>query len=227
MKTPLAAFPLFLALGLSGCADNHASIEMFGLCAPPEDAEVCGMAGTCDAFIASARPFVFLRNSLGSPNGLELFTEVHNQMPPNDDASAGRVNTNDAIITGYELDFETLNYTREAYFYPANFPVAAGGTFTPVIKLIPEEIGLEMSTRLAAAAGTDPGPFTTVVGVRLKGHLLDGAEFETGTFPIAVDVFNATFPGHACPPGEIFVGACPNDAQTASIACIEDPNAAP
>ena len=168
MKTPLAAFIPVLALGLSGCVDNHASIEMFGLCAPPEDAEICAMPGTCDAFIASPRPFVFLRNSAGSLNGLELFTEVHNQMPRNDDASAGRVNTNNAIITGYELDFSTLNYTREGYFYAANFPVAAGGTFTPVIKFIPEEIGLEMSQRIAAAAGTDAGPFATIVGVRLK-----------------------------------------------------------
>jgi hypothetical protein len=186
------------------------------------------MGGTCDAFIASARPFVFLRNSAGFANGLELFTEVRNQLPRNDDDTAGRVNTNDAIITGYELDFETVNYTREGYFYPANFPVAAGGTFTPVIKFIPEEIGVLMSARIAEAVGvTDPGPFTALVGVRLVGHLLDGHEFETGTFTIAVDVFNTTHPGHACPPGEIFVGACPNEAQTASLACIEDPTAAP
>jgi hypothetical protein len=220
MKTSAAAFALVLALGLSGCADNHASVELFGICAPPDNAEECGMGGTCDAFLASARPWVFLKNSSGSPNGLELFVEVHNQMPENADATAGRVNTNDAIITGYELDVSTLGYAVEDYFYPANFPVAAEGTFTPVIKFIPEEIGILMSSGIAAVAGADPGPFTAIVGARLVGHLLDGEEFTTGTFTIAVDVWNANHPGYACAAGQL-VAVCPNEAQTASFACVD------
>jgi hypothetical protein len=225
MKTRLAAFTIAVVLGASGCADNHASLELFALCAPPEEATTCGMAGTCDSYLASARPWVFLSVG-GLPNGLEMFTEVHNQMPANDDPSAGRVNTNDAIVTGYELDITTTGYTREAYFYPANFGVAAESSFVPVIKYIPDEIALDLSSRLSTMAPGDPGPFTVVVGVRLLGRLLDGSEFETGTFPIAVDVYNTPFPGFACPKGpplgtEVVVAICPNNGQTASITCEE------
>jgi hypothetical protein len=219
MKTRLAAFTLATVLGASGCADNHASIEMLALCAPPEDATECGMAGTCETYLASARPWVSLF-AFGAPNGLQMFTEVHNQMLANDDPSSGRVNTNDAIVTGYELDISNVAYDRRAYPYPANFGVRAESSFVPVIQFIPPEIALDMSSRLSAMAPGDPGPFTTLVGVRLQGRLLDGSEFETGTFQIAVDVFNDDFPGFGCvKPDEVVVAVCPNTGQTASVAC--------
>ena len=66
-----------------------------------------------------------------------------------------------------------------------------------------------MSQRIAAAAGTDAGPFATIVGVRLKGHLLDGAEFETGTFTVAVDVFNDHVPRLLLPARRALRGRLP------------------
>jgi hypothetical protein len=217
MKTPLAAFTCALALVASGCtAENIQTIAMEALCAPPEDAKVCATSsGKCDVFLASARPW-FATQWDGFTNGFEMFTQVLNQAPNNADASSGRVNTNDAIITGYELDFSSALYNRAGYFYPANFSVPAAGAFSPVIKYIPEEISMEMASVLPA--GMTPVP--VVVGVRLRGHLLDGKEFTTGTFTIAVDVYNVNVGDPICPtPGDVFVAACPNGGQTASIAC--------
>ena len=59
MKTPLAAFTCALALLASGCtADNIQTVAMTALCAPPDDALVCaGSSGTCDMYLASARPW--------------------------------------------------------------------------------------------------------------------------------------------------------------------------
>lgn len=227
MKTTYAALCLAVAVGLSGCADNHASVELFALCAPPEDAAVCGQSGGCDLYLASARPWLYLRAG-GQPNGLELFTEVRNQMPRNDDPSAGRVNTNDVIVNGYELDFSSPYYTRENYFYAANFGVDANGVFSPVIKYLPEEIGVQLGRALLdAGITTDAVP--VVIGVRLKGRTVGGNEFETGTFEIAVDVVNADFPGYSCPtPGDIVTAVCPNGGQTASVTCeTPDEPAAP
>jgi hypothetical protein len=223
MKTTYAAVSLAVALALSGCAENHASIEMFAVCAPPEDAIQCGQSGGCDLYLASARPWMYLRAG-GQPNGLELFTEVRNQMPENDDASAGRVNTNDVIIQGYELDFTSPYYTRENYFYPANFGLNADSVFAPVIKYMPEEISLQLrGALLSAGITTDAVPVT--IGVRLKGRTVGGTDVETGTFEVTVDVFNEDFPGFACPKvGDVITAICPNTGQTASVAC-ETPEA--
>ncbi len=221
MTTRLAILTCALALVASACtAENHASIELFGLCAPPSDAKTCGLSGTCGQFIASARPWVYLTVATSATttraNGLEMFTEVRNQLPNNADPSSGRVNTNDATVTGYELDYKSEFYNRTAYFYPANFPVGAAGTFTPVIKFIPDEIALEMANTLPASSA----PVTVEVGVRLHGRYGDDRTFDTGTFPIAVDVYNTTFPGYACPKAtDIVTAVCPNVGQTASITC--------
>lgn len=149
-------------------------------------------------------------------NGFEMFTEVRNQMPNNGDPTAGRVNTNDAIVTGYELDFTSPLYSRTNYFYPANVGISAGGSFAPVIKYIPEEIAMEMASILPPASLAVP----VTVGVRLKGHLVDGTDFTTGTFEVTIDVVNATFGGFGCPKvGDVLTAVCPNNGQSATIAC--------
>jgi hypothetical protein len=214
----LAAITCALALAASGCVSNRATVEMFALCAPPDDAAKCGMSGgKCDAYLASARPFVFLTVGAAA-NGFEMFTEVHNQAPNNADPSAGRANTNDAIVTGYELDFSSELYNRTNYFFPANFGVPAGGGFVPVIKYIPDEVAMDMRTVFGAQGATAPIPVT--VTVRLKGHLLDGVEFTTGDFLITIDVWNTAFLGYTCPKlGDVVSAVCPAVGQTSSWAC--------
>jgi hypothetical protein len=223
MKTPIAAFTCALALVASGCtADNIQTVSMEALCAPPDDAAKCaGSAGKCDMLLASARPWLSTQ-SLGHANGFEMFTQVLNQAPNNADESTGRVNANDAIITGYELDFASAYYNRAAFFYPANFYVPAAGVFAPVIKYIPEEISAEMQMAFPLYNGADitTGPIPVTVGVRLRGHLLDDREFTTGTFTVTIDVYNEDAGVPACPTaGDVFV-ACPNYGQTASTDCV-------
>lgn len=223
MKTRLAAFTCALAILASGCADNIQTVSMEALCAPPDDATKCGLgSGTCTALIASARPFFFTQ-WVGATNGFEMFTQVLNQAPNNADASTGRVNTNDAIITGYELDFASDFYNRKAYWYPANFAVPAAGAFAPVIKYIPEAISAEMQMAFPVYNSADPttGPFPVTVGVRLRGHLLDDREFTSGTFTITIDLFNANAGVPVCPKtGDVFQAACPNGGQTSTFACV-------
>ncbi len=219
MKTHLAAFTCALALVASGCTvSNRATVEMFALCGPPEDASKCGMTGgTCDTYLASARPEVWLTVG-SSANGFQMFTEVHNQAPNNADPSSGRVNTNDAIVTGYELDFASALYNRSSYPFPANFGVPANGSFVPVIQYIPEEVAMDMRTVFGSEGATAPIPMT--VTVRLKGHLLDGTTFTTGDFPITINVWNTAFPGYACPNlTDVITAVCPNAGQTSSWTC--------
>ncbi len=222
MKTRLAAFTAALALVASGCADNIQTVAMEALCAPPDDATKCeGPSGTCDALLANPRPSFSTRFN-GATNFFVMFTQVLNQAPNNADASTGRVNTNDAIITGYELDFASQYYNFAGYFTPANFYVPAAGAVAPEIEYIPAVIAAEMEMALPPYDSLDPTalPVPVTVGVRLRGHLLDDREFTTGTFKVTIDVKNESAPIPGCPTAGDVVYACPNFGQTASYSCV-------
>jgi hypothetical protein len=219
MKPSLAPLLVALAVGAVGCQrDNDASVEIFTLCLPPDDAKACGTDGTCEAMLASPRPFVFTTVN-GRLNALEMFVQVNNQLLPNGDPELGRVNTNDFVGGDYLLSFGGLPNLSDVVF-PANVTVAANSSSTPVIPLIP------MSTMQQIIATAPAGSASVViVEVRLRGELRDGSEVETGPFTVAVDVFNADFVP-ACPnPGDLAF-FCPNAGQTASLVC-ETPTAPP
>ena len=97
MKTRLAA--LALAAVALACADNSASIEPYAICSPPDDAAPVQL-GVRPAVHRAARA-----RHLGEP-AAPIFLQVNNQLPMNDDLSAGRVNTNDAYVTEYEVEYE-------------------------------------------------------------------------------------------------------------------------
>jgi hypothetical protein len=209
-------FPaLLLAAGLGGCTGDQASIEIFAICSPPADATACGTSGTCDKLLAAPRPFVYLRDSLGNPNGLFLFVQVNNQLPKNGDLTAGRVNTNDFLVERYKYRFPGTGLADIEV--PANGTVPAASSSTPVVPLLPVEVSPDLRTLMNAAGAT-----TAVVSVELRiaGRLTDGSSHETGVFKVAVDVVNAQFPGFGCPKaGDVVTAVCPNDGQTASITC--------
>jgi len=204
-----------LALAATGCKDNIASVEIFAICAPPEDAAQCGLSGECDRLLASDRPFVFVTVG-GQSNRLEQFIQINNQMPVNETIDAnGHVNTNDFIAEEYLFHYRGAPGVADVR-HPANFTVPAESAFSPVVPLIPEGA----MTQLNSALGAGGARALVIVEMQVRGHLLDGTELETGIYEVAVDVFDSDFTGFGCPTlGEVVTAVCPNDGQTASIAC--------
>ena len=210
---PIAAA---LALGTlaTGCVDNAASVEIFAICAPPDDAAVCAGSATCEAVLASDRPWVFVTVG-GAVNRLEQFVQLNNQIPNNAEAEIGRVNTNDFIGEAWVLSFSGLAGVADKV-HPANFTVPAGGSQSPVIPIIPEDRMTQIGVAMTLAGLSQA---LVVVDVSARGRLVGGQEIETAPFKIAVDVFNADFTGAACPTAGDVRWYCPNAGQTASTAC--------
>ncbi len=209
MKTSFALLTV-LALALTGCEDNLASVEIFGICAPPDDAGTCGMSGTCGAYLASDRPFVYQR-AFGLVNRLQEFVQINNQLPNNENVDIGRVNTNDFVAEEYLLSFLGVPNVGDVV-HPANFTVPAQGSMSPVIPIIPE-------AAMAAIDANSIGNQTVVVEVRVRGHFVDATEHETGPYQIAVDVIDGNYPGITCPTAGDIAVYCPNAGQTASVSC--------
>lgn len=222
MTTRLAA--AFIAFGLagSGCTvDDHASVQIFAVCAPPEDATLCGFDGACDRLLASDRPFVVSQVDFGlgpAANQLEMFVQFDNQMPDNADPSSGRVNTNDFVLEDYQISLSGPLGAAGTFVHPANATVPAESSFVPVVPIIPA-VAMPF-----VAAQIPPGTTGLAVAeVVARGRFLDGSHHETGPFRVAVNVFNGVFDvltDLVCPkPGEVVTAVCPNVGQTSSITC--------
>lgn len=218
MKT--RSLTVLLVLLASGCRENLGSIAPGGVCGFPDDASACEMEPTCARYLAS-RPAVWVLDSFGNLNELELWIQWDNQMPDNSDPTSGRVNTNKFYFEEYELEFETdaLDDLGQRIAIPTFTtlatapPVPAGGATTSVVPVIPQQV-LEFIEPLLPS-----GRSIVRVGLRAIGKLGDDSRYETGTLPIAVEVYNEPFPGYGCPSGEEVVAVCPNDAQTSSWTC--------
>jgi hypothetical protein len=211
---PLAA--ALLALALAGCRDDLATIELFAICAPPDDAEACGTTGSCEAVLASPRLQVFTSVTSGAitvVNQLEAFVQVNNQLPDNADRDLGRVNTNDFIGEAYLIHFRGVPGLSDVV-YPANFTVAAESSSTPVIPIIPQSTMIQLRGAMA-----DDTTALVVAEVRIRGHFIDGSEIETESFDVAVDVTDSSFIPAGCPTAGDLRFYCPNAGQTASTEC--------
>lgn len=226
MKTR-ALTVLLLALVATGCRENLGSVAPFGVCGFPDDAEACEMEPTCARYLAD-RPGVFLIDSLGFDNELLLWIQWNNQMPDNSDATTGRTNTNTFYIEEYEIAFTTTARTAADAVPPLAAitiptvtvpalapPVPTEGSTVSQVSVIPVEIGQYLQALLP-----DSGPAIVIAEVKAIGRLGDDSRFESGTIKIPVEVYNAQFPGWGCPKdGEFVTAICPNDGQTASVAC--------
>lgn len=218
MKTRLVALAA-LALAASACTvDNHASVQIVAICAPPEDASDCGTDGTCARSLASDRSVVYTIDSSGFTNSLQMFMQVNNQTLNNADAATGRANTNDFVIEDYVVAFGGVGAIPSMTIPAGAFTVPAEGSNTPIVRLIPEAAMEYIITNLPPFTDGDP-PTVATVDLRLRGRFVNGDRLETGVFRAAVEVRNAFFPGFACPAGEVVIAICPNDGQTASITC--------
>jgi len=233
------AFALTLALGAGGCVDNHASVQIYAICGPPEDAAKCTTAGECETVLAG-RPQVVTRyfddGTTVIYNSLDLYVQVNNRMPDNSDESAGRVNTNDAIVENLRFAFQVTGYTVGgipgvlpvvSLTYPFAQTVPTNSSTTPMIPLIPAEImGAAPFTPLGTglngvAAGDDDKYLVVLVELSLEGHLEDGTHFETAAHTMAVEVYDGVAALPICPkaPAEIVTAICPHAGQTASFVC--------
>lgn len=212
---PLAA--ALLVLALAGCRDDLATIELFAICAPPDDAASCGTTGACEAVLASPRLEVLTSVNVGgvaTVNQLEAFVQLNNQLPNNADVDLGRVNTNDFIGEAYLIHFRGVPGLSDVV-YPANFTVAAESSSTPVIPIIPSSTMIQL--RGAIVDGTTA---LVIAEVRVRGHLIDGSEIETEAFDVAVNVTDSEFVPAGCPTLGDVRFYCPNAGQTASTECV-------
>jgi hypothetical protein len=175
----------------------------------------------------AVRPFVFTQDAIGDPNWIEMFVQVNNQLPDNSDASAGRVNTNNAIIERVELRFQVQGFavlgvpgviTLAPVVFPLTQTVPAASSSTPVIPLITKDA---MAVLAPLITGDSDGEVVVLAEVTLVGHLEDGTDFETAPHVFAVDVLVGITGTPICPTaGDVYVSSCPKEGQTSSIQCV-------
>jgi hypothetical protein len=173
MTTRLAVLAAVLALGaavgLDGCADDRAAIQIQAVCSPPED---CTFSGSCDMqFIG------YPTIDVGTTTRLWLFLQVENQLPDNTDLDLGRLNTNDAHIDETKIEYDGAPLPPVEV--GSNFNVPAGGTAVVSVDAIPAAVG----GLLATYSTTE-----VVARIRFGGYYDDDTRFETGEFPITIRV---------------------------------------
>jgi len=205
MTTRLAVLASTLAVGaavgLHGCADDRASIQIQAICAPSDD---CTFSGRCDMQYIG---FPTLDVATSLTGRLWLFLQVENQLPDNEDLDAGRLNTNDAHIDETTIEYDGAPFPPVAI--GSNFSVQAGETAVVSVDAIPQP--LDALTVLAAYEGE------VVARVRFRGYYDDATRFETGEFPITIRVCNGCAPV-AC----AGAGTCPPDSEgQLPITCIQ------
>jgi hypothetical protein len=176
---PLLA--LVVAAGLGGCADDRMSLEIRQTCYPTDD---CTFGDTCDLQYLGTY-------SQMSPYPMRIYFEVANQAPNNGDIGAGRVNSNDAHVTGATIEFSGARTGTYTVPNIANQLVPADGTAV---------IGIWFPSGGTGAVTGD---------VRLTGYYDNGREFESGAYPFnyqagvtaATVLPCATGEVQVCPPG--------------------------
>ena len=181
MKTRalLLTLPL-LAIALGGCRDNRASVSVHGICTVTA---ACTFSGKCDAFLAG-NPAVDAVNSAGGL--LTLFLEVENQLTDNSQAETFRTNTNDAHVDEIIVEYQGIALPRQVVGTQQRVPTA--GTAVIGVDVVPASAA-NAAVLAAYAPTTTPREMTAVI--KFGGYFDDGSRFETGDFPVAVDVCSA------------------------------------
>ena len=206
-KPFLAALALALAMVGTGCArSNQASVEIGALCYPTDD---CTFSSTCSEVLLTGTLWV----DLAATPVLVFPIQISNQRADNADVESGRVNTNNAVINRFAMNYQVSGSAIPAAVSTQTIIVPAAGSTVAGVTLIP--VGAASDALAALPAGT-------VVSVQLKVHgsYQDGSEFETGEHPIPVTLQNGLFTGYACAdPEQTVKSVCPNAGQTANVVC--------
>jgi hypothetical protein len=173
MRTRIAlVLPL---LALAACAKNNGSVFVTAVCSPSTD---CKFGATCDAQYIG-----YVSLDVAVTNTLWTFLEVHNQLADNSSADLRRVNTNDAFIQEYEIDYGGAVPGAQGTVV-GSAQVPSNGTAVISVLPIPEATGNLLASAVAS------GVLDIVAQVRLKGVYGDTTEFKTGNFSIPIRVCN-------------------------------------
>jgi hypothetical protein len=182
-----------LTLAATACVDNNASLQWVAICAPPDDATDCVFAETCDAQYIGE---VALDTSVS--NFLWLFVEYANNRFRTDDPDQGQLNTADAYIQGYDVEFEGigLSVPASAHDVPSYWVPAEG---TAVVSVF-------VPVTATAPAG---GVYVTAL-IRTRGVYGDGASFETAAIEVPIFMCAGCLGIPTCPPATpTLVATCP------------------
>lgn len=155
--------PLLALLAAAGCAPDRMSLEPYGLCVMPD---TCKFGSKCDAYAIGPISY----NSAG-PTELVMGIEVRNQTPNNANLSVGRVNSNDAHVTGYTVKYGSGGpgtLTR----YDGSQAIPAAGTAVVWVSLL--------------TPGAPLGAY--VADISFIGYFDNGSEFQTEPFQIGLKV---------------------------------------
>jgi hypothetical protein len=207
MKTRalLLALPI-VAVAVASCRDNRASVTIQDICYPTKD---CAFADKCDKRLIGAA----IVDATGADQGeVVTFLQVANQLADNSSADLGRTNTNDAHLDQVAIEYEGAGLPKDVYNL-SNVRVPTAGSTVVQIEAIRGQAATQAALAAFAASAARP---QLVANVRLRGYFDDGSRFETGEFPIAVDVCSGCVAAATCGAGQ---QACPNVAGMEPTVC--------
>jgi hypothetical protein len=221
----IAALSLAVATA-AGCVPNDASVRVFGLCSLPDN---CVFPAKCDAIFIGKIKFdpVPGTTSRGEPVDGSLVWPVQfdNQLEPNNDATAGRVDTHTAWIESYLISYTTSVASIGDVEIPiSSHPVPPSGNSVGIIPIVPASVSTFLTTVT--------GPADLAAEVKAKGRFADGTAFETGPFTVVVEIApneqsiegsDANCRALTNDPTAVYVGACPQPGQTAAFSCAAGP----
>lgn len=197
MKTPILALAA-LAAALSGCVvDNYATPEFFGICvspAPDTTTGACTYSSTCGTYTSG------YAYDPTYPGSVIVPIEMFNQLPNNANPSALRVNTNDAVIQQWRLEYMVGGVAVATATAVTSTLIPAG---THTVAFVPVDVTPMFGL-----------PF--VLNVRAAGQYLDDRTFVTGAFGVPLSVM--TYVPMTCTTGT--AKACPRAGQESTQACV-------
>jgi len=205
-----------LALGLSACSAEFSGVGIFAICAPPDPdttSGACLYPATCDANFAGTPVLDVTTAQLD----FRLPFQINNDLVDNSNLDNGRVNTNNAFITSFEMNYSGVAVAP--WTDSQSITVPAEGSSGALLRLIPVQY-------FPALVPPGAARLSLVVNVRGHGHLGSQDSFTTAWFQVPVEVCAGCLAGQVCPPGSV-MATCPATApgqtspgQSASVTCI-------
>jgi hypothetical protein len=204
-----------LALGLSACAAEFSAVNIYAICAPPDPdttSGACLYPATCDANFAGTP----LLDVTTAQLDFRMPMQINNALTDNSN-STGRINTNDAHITSFEMAYAGVSLPTWTVAQTVTVPTA--GSSGALVRLIPVQYFPNL---------VPPGSGKISMIVNVRGHgILDSQDgFTTSWFQVPVEVCAGCLAGTFCPPGSV-LATCPSMAagqsspgQSASFTCI-------
>ncbi len=174
---------LFLALPVlalvSGCRDNRASVQIQAICAGTKTCVVQQQVRRRRARYAEDR-------SRPSRTYLTLILQLENQTPDNSDEDLKRTNTNDAHVDEAVIEYSGALSGRTVFGAAGQVP--ANSTQVVSVDIIPASVGASRIAPLGPPAF--PQFVEALAKLRLRGYFDDGTRFETGEFPVTIEIMH-------------------------------------